>query len=230
MVTLFFHGLIMAVILIDAPSAVPQIRRAATEYIRAELVTLDKPKPKPKAAAKPEPKSKPKPKPKAAPKVDEAAKQRALAEQAQQRRALKEEQRLAEEQLYEAQQAQQREAEAELASAIALETAEQESVSDAQLASTYIALITDRIKNNWNRPPSARNNMQTELALRLVPTGEVVSVRVVKSSGNPAFDRSAESAVLKAGRFPELQQLPARVFEQNFRRLTLMFRPEDLRL
>ena len=102
--------------------------------------------------------------------------------------------------------------------------------TDTQLASSYIALITEVIQRNWNRPPSARNHMQAELALQLVPTGEVVSVRVIKSSGNSAFDRSAENAVLKAERFPELQQMPARVFERYFRRLNLIFKPEDLRL
>ena len=39
----------------------------------------------------------------------------------------------------------------------------------------------------------------------------------------------AINAVQKAERFPELQDLPTRVFEQNFRRFTLLFKPEDLR-
>ncbi len=61
------------------------------------------------------------------------------------------------------------------------------------------------------------------------PTGEVVSVSVLKSSGNTAFDRSAINAVEKAGSFPELQNLPSREFEKSFRRFRLLFRPEDLR-
>ena len=60
-------------------------------------------------------------------------------------------------------------------------------------------------------------------------TGEVVSVRVVKGSGNSAFDRSAMNAVEKAGSFPELQNLPSREFEKTFRRFSLLSRPEDLR-
>ena len=59
--------------------------------------------------------------------------------------------------------------------------------------------------------------------------GEVVSVQVLRSSGNSAFDRSAVNAVEKAGAFPELQQLPGREFEKTFRRFRLLFRPEDLR-
>ena len=103
-------------------------------------------------------------------------------------------------------------------------------VTAEQMANSYIALITDAIQNNWNRPPSARNGMEAELALQLMPTGEVLNVSVIKSSGNSAFDRSAENAVRRAGQFPELKNLPNKLFEQYFRKLRLKFRPEDLRL
>jgi TonB family protein len=85
------------------------------------------------------------------------------------------------------------------------------------------------VVNYWSRPPSARNGMEVLLALQLIPTGEVVSVTVVKSSGNTAFDRSAVNAVQKAEQFPELKDLPPREFEKTFRRFRLLFRPEDLR-
>jgi outer membrane biosynthesis protein TonB len=52
---------------------------------------------------------------------------------------------------------------------------------------------------------------------------------VIRSSGDLAFDSSAESAVRRAGSFPELQKLPSGEFEKKFRRLNLIFKPEDLR-
>ena len=79
-------------------------------------------------------------------------------------------------------------------------------------------------------PPSARRDMEVELLVQLVPTGQVISVVVVRSSGNAAFDRSAEQAVLKVGRFEKLKELPPKVFETYFRKLPLIFRPDDLRL
>ncbi len=117
-----------------------------------------------------------------------------------------------------------------LAEAIADESEQQQAANDTELASSYIGMMTETIQNNWSRPPSARNNMEAELMIQLVPTGQVVSVDIIKSSGNDAFDRSAVKAVEKADRFPELQNLPNRVFEKNFRRLRIKFRPEDLRL
>ena len=49
---------------------------------------------------------------------------------------------------------------------------------------------------------------------------------ILESSGNSAFDRSAEVAVRKVGRFEVPKE--TRLFEGNFRRFTLLFKPEDL--
>jgi len=56
-----------------------------------------------------------------------------------------------------------------------------------------------------------------------------VGVTVLETSGNVAFDRSAMNAVDKVGRFPEVSALERAVFERDFRRFQLIFRPEDLR-
>lgn len=118
---------------------------------------------------------------------------------------------------------------AELAEAVEAEDARSVAVTAEEMATSYAALIRDTVVNYWSRPPSARNGMETVLAIQLVPTGEIVSVSVLRSSGSVAFDRSAINAVEKAGSFPELRNLPPREFEQTFRRFQLLFRPEDLR-
>ena len=102
--------------------------------------------------------------------------------------------------------------------------AEAPSVRDMVAATIRAAVI-----NRWTRPPSARNGMVSVLSIQLVPTGEVVGVSVLQSSGNSAFDRSAMNAVERAGRFPEVAKLEDRMFEANFRRFQLIFKPEDLR-
>ena len=105
-----------------------------------------------------------------------------------------------------------------------------EAQQSEQVAQSYVDVMAQRIENNWSRPPSARTGMQVVLALQLVPTGEVVNVTVVESSGNAAFDRSAEQAVKRVERFEEVQEMPPQVFERHFRQLRLVFKPEDLRL
>ena len=102
-----------------------------------------------------------------------------------------------------------------------------------QVAQGYQSYIQQRIIANWNRPLSARRGMETILSIQLVPTGQVVGVSVIKSSGNDAFDLSAQQAVKKVGRFEKLQELSRQspvIFEQNFRQFQLVFRPDDLRL
>lgn len=119
---------------------------------------------------------------------------------------------------------QQRQQEQAAQAAAAQEVAE----TEAEQVMAYTAIIHDLVQRNWSRPPSARNNMTAVLRIRLVPTGEIVDVEIVRSSGDAAFDRSAENAVRAVRRFEQLQGMPPRMFERSFRTLLLTFRPEDL--
>jgi colicin import membrane protein len=201
--------------------------KPAPRVINARLVDVSdfKPKPKPKPTAKPkartQPKAKPrpvaKPKPKPVAKVKPAAKPKPVVKPKP-----KAEPRISEAELAAI-------ARADLSRAMAEEDQVQATATAEEMAASYAALIQQTVVHYWSRPPSARNGMEALLAIQLIPTGEVVSVTVLKSSGNTAFDRSAINAVEKAGSFPELQSLPSREFEKTFRRFRLLFRPEDLR-
>ena len=70
--------------------------------------------------------------------------------------------------------------------------------------------------------------MRAILQISMLPTGELLDARITESSGDTAFDRSAENAVYSAAPFTELQSLPINVFNTNFRTLSLIFQPEDL--
>ncbi|MEK7321668.1 MAG: cell envelope integrity protein TolA [Pseudomonadota bacterium] len=86
-----------------------------------------------------------------------------------------------------------------------------------------VAIIRQKVARNWIRPPSARAGMSCEVFVRLIPGGEVVEVRVVRSSGDAMFDRSVEAAVLKASPLP-MPSDPS-LFDQ-FRQLRFVFKPE----
>lgn len=214
-----------------------------------------KPKPAPKPKPKPEPKEKPKEKPaaKPKPKVDEqaialkkkkAADAKAKAQADADAKAKKEREAKqqaakdkAERERVERERQQQLQKEREqtllqqaLADELAVEEQYQQDQADEQNAMSYMAAIKAAVEANWSRPASARNGMEVLLLIEMVPTGNVTSVSVLKGSGNTSFDLSAVAAVNKAERFPELQELPSRVFEQYYRRFNLLFKPEDLRL
>ena len=192
--------------LVDASELKPKKVTKSVVKPRVKPRAKPKPKPKPVQKAKPKPQAKPKkPPPKAVEKVEPKPEPRLTAAELA---AI---------------------ARSELSQALAAEDEGHVAVTADDLAASFATLIQQTVVNYWSRPPSARNGMEVLLALQLIPTGEVISVTVVKSSGNMAFDRSAINAVQKAGQFPELQKLPSRDFEKSFRRFRLLFRPEDLR-
>jgi len=191
--------------------------------VQATLVTLKKEKPKPRPV-KPKVKPKPKPKPIVKPKVvkpviKEAPKpdlEKLKREEEARKKAEKDQQRLVDEQA--------------LAAMLDDDDIEMQADDDANIIAQYTAMISQQMHQRWKLPPSARRNMVALVSIRMVPTGELVTVTVAQSSGNEAFDQSAILAVQKAGRFAFMQGMPSRLFEAHFREFTFRFSPEDLRL
>jgi colicin import membrane protein len=163
-------------------------------------------------------------------KQQETAAQQAAERKQQEDRQREEQRRLEEQQRQQELAAQQKAAESQRQDQARLDAESSERAeTEAEMVMAYTAIIHDLVQRQWSRPPSARNGMVVVLRIRLAPTGDIVgNVEVVRSSGDYAFDRAAETAVLKVNRFSELQGMPPRMFERNFRSLLLTFRPEDL--
>ncbi|MCH2493750.1 MAG: cell envelope integrity protein TolA [Gammaproteobacteria bacterium] len=68
--------------------------------------------------------------------------------------------------------------------------------------SALVGRIWAKVRQNWNKPPGSMAGLETVISVKVQRTGEVVSVKVVKSSGNVYFDQSAENAVYKASPLP----------------------------
>ena len=97
---------------------------------------------------------------------------------------------------------------------------------------TAVNYIRNEIIQRWVRPANARTGMVAELVIHLVPTGEVVDIEISyrNTSATDAFVASVEKAIRKVGRFDKLSQLDVALFDANFRKFTIKFKPEDLRL
>jgi TonB family protein len=216
--SLSLHGLLVAFLMFNwvgqSETKTIEAKVIPPQVINARLVDVSeiqaKPKPKPKTQPKKQVKvAKPRPtKPRVAPKPKPkpAAKKPTPVTKPQPKVEPKPEPRITEAELAAI-------ARADLARAVEEEAQQVEATATAQeMALSYAALIQRTVVNYWSRPPSARNGMEALLEVRLIPTGEVVSVSVLQSSGNTAFDRSALNAVEKAASFPELQNLPTREF------------------
>lgn len=169
----------------------------------------------------------------------EAARKKVAAEQkrlederqrlaAERQRMEQERRRIAEERTRKAEEERKRkEAEEQLAKAVAAEEQAKEEATRARRAASamdkYIALIKDKVTRNWVRPGDANQELQCEVQVRLAAGGDVLSVTIVRSSGNEFFDRSVENAVRKAAPLPLPEEKD--LFEY-FREIKFVFHPE----
>lgn len=91
----------------------------------------------------------------------------------------------------------------------------------------YTALIAAEVQRRWIKPPALKPGLFAEFRIRLLPGGELLDVKLTKSSGDPLFDKSAETAIRNAGRLP-VPADPA-LFSSAFRQFSFRFKPEDTR-
>ena len=92
-----------------------------------------------------------------------------------------------------------------------------------EVQKTWAQQLNEHIRSRWLRPPGLPQGLRCQVRIEILPNGEVVSVTIIRSSGNPAFDVSVENAVYKSSPLP----LPSdpKAFE---RVLEPIFTPESL--
>ncbi len=87
----------------------------------------------------------------------------------------------------------------------------------------HVEIIRQKVTRNWLSPAGSMAGLTCTVRVRIIPGGDVLDVRITKGSGNAVFDRSVETAVLKASPLP----LPAdRALFDRFRVLEFIFDPE----
>ena len=114
-------------------------------------------------------------------------------------------------------------AERALQEQLAAEGAALEAARNQDIISQFVGLIGEKVQRNWIQPPTSRVGLSCVVQVQLLPSGDVVSVQIVQSSGDAVFDRSVEAAVYRAAPLP----LPPdpRMFE-SFRTVQFRFVPK----
>jgi len=92
----------------------------------------------------------------------------------------------------------------------------------ASADAAYIGKLKAKIKSNIVLPSDIKGNPEAIFDVVQLPTGEVMSATLRKSSGNKAYDAAVERAILKSSPLPK----PDRP-EQFQRGLEIKFRPLD---
>lgn len=70
----------------------------------------------------------------------------------------------------------------------------------------YISKVAGKIRGNIVLPPGIQGNPEAILIVTQLPSGDVISVKVRKSSGNKALDEAIERAILKSSPLPKPDQ------------------------
>ena len=148
------------------------------------------PKPEPAPPPKPDIAIKEKEKPKPPPKVEPAPRVDPFREQLNR----------------EAEQLTQRKQADSAAQELAQLKSAQASSARSKAVADYLGRIRGKIRGNIVLPPEIKGNPEAVFEVTQLPSGEVISVKVKKSSGNPALDAAVERAILKSSPLPKPEQ------------------------
>jgi len=105
----------------------------------------------------------------------------------------------------------------------ALAQAQANRVMNQDKMTLHLKLMGSKVTQHWRQPIGFDfTGFKCTVAVKLLLTGEVIEARVIESSGNVEFDRSAELAVRKASPLP-MPEDPH--LANDFRDFSFIFRP-----
>lgn len=206
--------------------------RPLPPHVQAVILEKPAPKPAPKAVVKPAEKPKPVPKPKPAPKPvpkpvakPEPKPVAKPAPKPEPKPAPKPEPEPEPEPSFTAPELDELMASEDRELESSAQQQREQAAREASETESYISAITAALSQRWIIPATARQKdaLSAHVRIRLLPGGEVLDVKLVKSSGDRAFDDSAVNAVKSAGRLP----VPSGdLFNKHFRDITINFHPQ----
>jgi len=214
-----------AAVEVELWSALPsKVAKPAPPQPKPEPKVETKPEPKPKAV-KPEPQAEAKPnkaeielKAKEARRKEEEKKNLREEELKQQKEKLKLDQEKHEQE--KAENLRQQQAQADAAKALKAQTAARNAAAQ-NMVGDFKSRIQAKIKSKIILPPDLAGNPAAEFDVTLMPTGEVLNLKLTRSSGSSAYDSAVERAIYKAQPLP---LPPDPTLFGAFRELHLKFR------
>lgn len=105
------------------------------------------------------------------------------------------------------------------------EEAEVEVSKEQQEIAMYAQRIISTIEDAWMKPRNIPENLVANLRLKIRPSGRIIGVDLIKSSGNIRFDNSALQAVRRVETFNFFNSIPKTVFEKEFQVISISFNP-----
>ena len=85
--------------------------------------------------------------------------------------------------------------------------------------------IISTIENAWMKPRNIPEGLVANLRLHVLSTGRISKVDLIKSSGNIRFDNSALQAVRRVATLNFFKEIPASLYNKNFKKIAVSFKP-----
>ena len=105
------------------------------------------------------------------------------------------------------------------------EEAEVEVSKEQQEIAIYAQRIISTIEDAWMKPRNIPENLVANLRLKIRPSGRIIGVDLIKSSGNIRFDNSALQAVRRVEAFNFFNSIPKTLYEKEFQVISISFNP-----
>ena len=105
------------------------------------------------------------------------------------------------------------------------EETEVEVSKEQQEIAMYAERIISTIEDAWMKPRNIPENLVANLRLKIRPSGRIIGVDLIKSSGNIRFDNSALQAVRRVETFNFFNSIPKTLFEKEFQVISISFNP-----
>lgn len=96
---------------------------------------------------------------------------------------------------------------------------------EQQEISMYAQKIINTVENAWMKPKNIPQGLVANLRLNIRPSGRIVRVDLIQSSGNIRFDNSALQAVRRVETFNFFNSISKTLYEKEFSTISISFNP-----
>ena len=87
------------------------------------------------------------------------------------------------------------------------------------------SMIVNMVESAWVKPKNIQDGLVCDLRLVVNKNGRIISVSLIKSSGNIRFDNSAMKAVNRVESFNFYNKIPNNLYADNFKKIVITFNP-----
>lgn len=87
------------------------------------------------------------------------------------------------------------------------------------------SMIVHMVESAWVKPKNIQDGLVCDLRLVVNRNGRIISVSLIKSSGNIRFDNSAMKAVNRVESFNFYNKIPNNLYADNFKKIVITFNP-----